>query len=332
MERLSNGQEDKFAHHPGVKGFLIDNRWLFFWILIAAIFFCGIWVFMGKTSAIDFAAGYIVELSLSVDNLFVFLFIFKSFHIEEKAQHRVLNYGIAVNIILRFTFIFIGLSLLNKFEWIFYIFGGLLVLSGVKMLFEKEDDKDPHDKAIFRIMQKVLPMTKFFVDDKFMVKNTMKNRGKSPNWPARHSKVLFTPLLAVLLLIEFSDVIFAIDSVPAILSMTRNSFVVYTSNFFAVMGMRRLFFIIEYMENRFAYVKYAVSVILMFTGAKMLVEIFGIHVENLVSIAVICSLLAIGIIVSVVVSKKREGAEAAEVVEAPEEEAAAETPEEEAAK
>ena len=297
---------ERSEHPEGVSGFLIANRWLFIWVVIAALFFCGIWIFMDKASAIDFAAGYIVELSLSVDNLFVFLFIFKSFHIEEKAQHRVLNYGIALNIVLRFLFIFIGLSLLNKFEWIFYIFGGLLILSGVKMLFEKDEEKDPHDNAFFRTMQKMLPMTKFFVDDKFVVKNTMKNRGKRPNWWARHSKILFTPLFGVLLLIEFSDLIFAIDSVPAILSMTRNSFLVYTSNFFAVMGMRRLFFVIEYMENRFAYVKYAVSVILMFTGAKMLVEIFGLHIDNLVSIAVICSLLAIGIIVSAIISKREE--------------------------
>ena len=302
MNRSENARE----YPAGIKGVLLEYKWLFFWIFMAIVFFIGIWVIEGKELAIDFAGGYIIELSLSVDNLFVFLFIFMSFHIDEHAQHRVLNYGIAGTIFLRFLFIFVGLSLVNRFEWIFYIFGALLILSGIKMVVQKEDDEDPHDKAIFRFLKKILPMTTYFEDEKFVVKNTGENRHKDLNWLASHSKVLFTPLFAVLIIIIMSDVIFAIDSVPAVLSMTRNTFAVYTSNFFAVMGMRQLFFVIEHMQNRFAYVKYAVAVILAFTGVKMIIDMMGIHIENLVSIAVICSLLAAGIVVSVVISRMEE--------------------------
>ena len=297
----------------GLKGVLLEYKWLLFWIVLAFFFFIGVWVVGGKQLAIDFAGGYIIELSLSVDNLFVFLFIFMSFHIDEHAQHRVLNYGIAGTIFLRFLFIFVGLSLVNAFEWIFYVFGGLLILSGVKMAFEKEDDEDPHDKPMFRFFQKILPMTTYFEDEKFVVKRTDENVGSGAGWLARHSKVLFTPLFAVMLVIIFSDVIFAIDSVPAVLSMTRNTLIVYTSNFFAVMGMRQLFFVVEHMQNRFAYVKYAVAIILVFTGVKMIIEVFGIHIDNLISIAVICSLLAAGIILSAIVSRAQERAAEDEV-------------------
>lgn len=297
---------------------LLEYKWLFFWILLAALFFAGVWIIAGRQMAIEFAGGYIIELSLSVDNLFVFLFIFMSFHIDERAQHRVLNWGIAGTIFLRFLFIFVGLSLVNRFEWIFYVFGGLLILSGIKMVVQKEDEEDPHNKAMFRFFQKILPMTTYFEDDKFIVKRTEDAIDDHSGWLARHSMVLFTPLFAVMLLIVFSDVIFAIDSVPAVLSMTRNVYMVYTSNFFAVMGMRQLFFVIEHMQNRFAYVKYAVAIILVFTGVKMIIEIFDIHIENLVSIAVICALLTAGIIVSAVISwmQEKESEERVEVYDA----------------
>lgn len=315
MNEINRSEENLRGYPKGLKGVLLEYKWLFFWICMAAASFVGIWVVAGKDLAIEFAGGYIIELSLSVDNLFVFLFIFMSFHIDEHAQHRVLNYGIAGTIFLRFLFIFVGLSLVNRFEWIFYVFGGLLILSGIKMVVDKEDDEDPHDKHMFRFFKKFLPMTSYFVDEKFIVKNTGDDKGRDQNWLARHSKVLFTPLFAVLLIIILSDVIFAIDSVPAVLSMTRNTFAVYTSNFFAVMGMRQLFFVIEHMQNRFAYVKYAVAVILMFTGVKMIIEMFGIHVENLVSIGIICGLLAAGIIVSAIISRIEERRSEDEVIE-----------------
>lgn len=276
----------------GIRGILHEYRWLFFWIAVAALFFAGIWVFLGRSMAIDFASGYIIEMSLSIDNLFVFLFIFLSFRIDEAAQHRVLGYGIAGTIILRFLFIFIGLSLVNRFEWILYVFGAILIYSGIKMAVQKAETKDAHESRMFRFFQKILPMTSYFADDRFFVKEQSKRR--------------MTPLFAILLLVIFSDVLFAFDSVPAVISMTRNLFIVYTSNIFAVLGLRQLFFVIEHMQRRFEYVKYAVSVILVFTGVKMIIEIFGIHIENIVSICVICGLLGAGILVSVIVSKRQE--------------------------
>ncbi len=286
---------------------LLENKWLFVWIFAALLFFIGIWVIQGKNPAIDFAAGYIIELSLSVDNLFVFLFIFTSFHIDEKAQHRVLTYGIAGTIILRFLFIFIGVSLVNRFEWVLYIFGGLLIFSGIRMALEKEEEgEDPHNSRMFRFFQKILPMTRYFADDRFFVENTPENRGGKDSAMYRKVPCLATPLLAVLLLIVFSDIIFAIDSVPAVISITRDLFIVCTSNLFAVLGLRQFFFVLEHMHRKFQYVKYAVSLILIFTGIKMIIEIFGLHVDNLLSIGIICGLLGGGILVSVILSSRQD--------------------------
>lgn len=257
------------------------------------LFCIGIWYFLGYQKALEFLGGYLIELSLSVDNLFVFITIFMSYGIREHAQHRVLGYGIAGAIILRFIFIFFGVKIVSLFEWVLYIFGAILIFNGIKM-FKKEEEKDPHDSRIIRLVAKVLPMTKEFRGEKFMVKEG--------------GKRLFTPLFAVLCLIEGSDILFAIDSVPAVFSVSTDLLIVYTSNIFAILGLRQLFFVLEHLHERFQYVKYGVAVILMFTGVKLAGLMFGLHISIPISIGVILTVLVVSIIASAIVSKKKENA------------------------
>lgn len=276
-----------------MKHVLKSLKWVIFWIVLAMLFCLGIWYFLGQQKALEFLGGYLIELSLSVDNLFVFITIFMSYGIREHAQHRVLGYGIAGAVILRFIFIFFGVRIVSAFEWVLYIFGAILIFNGIKM-FRKEEEKDPHDSRIIRLVGKVLPMTKDFRGEKFMVKEA--------------GKRLFTPLFAVLCLIEGSDILFAIDSVPAVFSVSTDLLIVYTSNIFAILGLRQLYFVLEHLHERFQYVKYGVAVILMFTGVKLAGLMFGLHISIPVSIGVILTVLVISIIASAIVSKKRETA------------------------
>lgn len=291
--------------HSSTKEILLQHKGLFIWIFLAFLFCMGIFFIEGSQKAVDFAAGYIIELSLSVDNLFVFLMIFISFGISEHAQHKVLNYGIAGTIVLRFLFIFLGISLVTRFEWILWVFGAVLIISGAKM-FRNEEEKDPRDGLMYRIISKFMPVSDGFYGEKFIVKNTGENYDRNSGKISEKAKYLFTPLCVVMVLIIFSDVIFAIDSVPAVLSMTTDMFIVYTSNLFAVMGLRQLFFVLEHLHERFEYVKYGVAIILIFTGVKMLLDIFDIHIHNIVSIAVIVALLVGSIVFSVIRTKGEE--------------------------
>ena len=276
-----------------MKHVLKSLKWVIFWIVLAMLFCLGIWYFLGYQKALEFLGGYLIELSLSVDNLFVFITIFMSYGIREHAQHRVLGYGIAGAIILRFIFIFFGVKIVSLFEWVLYIFGAILIFNGIKM-FKKEEEKDPHDSRIIRLVAKVLPMTKEFSGEKFMVKEG--------------GKRLFTPLFAVLCLIEGSDILFAIDSVPAVFSVSTDLLIVYTSNIFAILGLRQLYFVLEHLHERFQYVKYGVAVILMFTGVKLAGLMFGLHISIPISIGVILTVLVVSIIASAIVSKKKENA------------------------
>ncbi len=289
-------------------------KWLYFWILMACVFGVVIYFWKGTSQAIDFFSGYLIELSLSVDNLFVFLLIFISFGVTEHAQHKVLNYGIAGTIVLRFLFIILGISLINKFEWLLWVFGALLIFSGAKMFRPNNDDDDPRDGVMYKFITKFMPMSADFEGEKFIVDNDGTNYDKS-SLVSKRSKKLCTPLTVVMVLLVFADIIFAIDSVPAVISMTRDLFIVYTSNMFAIMGLRQMFFVLEHMHKRFRYVKYGVAVILIFTGVKMLLDIFDIHIHNLISIAVILFVLIASIIISVIVSKGKDDEDEADRME-----------------
>ena len=266
-------------------------KWLVIWIAAAIVFNVGVLFVEGEVRAQEFLAGYLTELSLSIDNVFVFLMIFRSFGISEHAQHRVLAWGIIGAIVLRFLFVVFGIALITTFEWIVWVFGAFLVVQGVRMWLP-EKEKDPHDSIIIKTVARIFPMTKEFHGDKFLV--------------TENGKRMITPLLAVLILIEGSDIIFAVDSVPAVLSISTDLFVVYTSNIFAILCLRQLFFVIEHVESKFEYVKFGVAFILIFTGVKMLGSAFGFHIPTFASILVIGGILVLSILVSVLISNRKE--------------------------
>ncbi len=264
--------------------------WVLFWMGLAALFDVGIYFYMGKKPALEFLGGYIIEQSLSLDNLFLFLLIFSSFGIPVEYQRRVLNFGIIGAIVLRLIFIVLGVTLVNQFHWILYIFGLILILSGLKIFFKGEDNQNFKDSRILKILGKVIPVSATMEGERFFVSR---------------NKVLYaTPLLAILVLIEGSDIIFAIDSIPAIFSITTNPFIVYTSNIFAILGLRSLYFLIEKLHAAFHLVKYGVAVILVFVGVKLSILYFHIEIPIETSIATIFGILFLSILASVVFKKK----------------------------
>ena len=266
-------------------------KWVCFWMAMAALCCTAVWMFMGSKSGLEFAAGYLIELSLSVDNLFVFMSIFMAFGIKEEAQHRVLSWGIMGAIVLRFLFIFFGLKIVTSFGWILYIFGAILIINGIKMLAGKEEEIKPQDSRIIKIVGKILPMTEGFKGKKFMVR--VKGRR------------VFTPLFAILCLVECSDIIFAIDSVPAVFSVSTNLLIVYTSNIFAILGLRQMYFVLEHLQERFQYVKYGVGIILMFTGIKLLAVIIRLHISTVLSICIIFFVIIWSVILSMLISGRQ---------------------------
>lgn len=264
--------------------------WVCFWMCIALAFNAGIYMFLGQEKALSFLGGYIIELSLSVDNLFLFLLIFESYKIPGKYQRRVLNYGIMGAIILRFIFVMLGITIVNQFHWVLYIFGIVLIISGIKMVVKNEESENLKEGFVAKLLKKVIPVTNELHEEKFFI---------------RKNKILYaTPLFAILVLIESSDIIFAIDSIPAIFSITTDLFIVYTSNIFAILGLRSLYFILEKLHETFAYVKYGVALILCFTGIKLLVLFFHIEIPINVSLCVIFGILISSIIMSKLISDR----------------------------
>ena len=265
--------------------------WVGFWIGLALCFNAGIYIFMGKERALEFLGGYVIEQSLSVDNLFLFIMVFSSFGIKAEYQRRVLNYGIAGAVILRLVFIVLGVTVVNMFHWVLYIFGAILIFSGIKMMVKKEDCENFRESKIIKLLSKIIPVTDTLEGQKFFI---------------RKNKILYaTPLFAILMLIEFTDIIFAIDSIPAVFSITTDLFIVYTSNIFAILGLRSMYFVLGKLHERFRYVKYGVALILTFTGVKLLVLVFHIEIPIVLSLAVIFSILAASILVSLILSRKK---------------------------
>lgn len=270
-------------------------KFVLMWIGLAILFNIGVLVFEGQEKALQFLGGYVIEMSLSVDNLFVFLIIFSSFGVKREYQRRALNYGIFGAIILRLVFILLGITLVTKLEWILYLFGVILILSGFKMMFGHEKEKDYSHSKVLKILKKIIPVTDTMHEEKFFI---------------RQNKVLYaTPLFAILLIIESSDVLFAIDSIPAIFSITTDPFIVYTSNIFAILGLRSLYFALSALHEKFKYVKYGVGLILMFTGVKLGILFFNLHIPIVASLITIFTILIGSVILSLLVSKKDENKE-----------------------
>jgi len=259
--------------------------WSGVWITLALIFNLGILLLRGSAPAMEFLAGYVVELSLSVDNLFVFLMLFGYFRVPSQYQHKVLFWGILGALAMRAVFIGAGIALIERFHWIIYVFGAFLIFTGVKIAFSQDHEIHPERNPMLRLLRRFMPVTADYVGARFFVR--------------QEGRLWATPLFVVLLLVESTDLIFAVDSVPAVLAITRDPFIVYTSNVFAIMGLRSMFFALAGIMRLFRFLNYGLAVVLVFVGLKMvMVDIYKvpIHVSLLAILGILGSAVALSLI------------------------------------
>jgi tellurite resistance protein TerC len=277
------------------KGHTVSFRealtWSTVWVALALLFNVGIYLTMGGDKALEFFSGYVIEKSLSVDNLFVFIMIFSYFGVKGHHQARILKWGILGALLMRAVFIFAGIGLLERFHWLFYVFGALLVVTAVKMAFGSEGTVDPEKNLIVRMIRKLVPITKRTRGDWFITR--------------RRKLIVASPLLVALLMIEWSDLVFAIDSIPAVLAVTLDPFIVFTSNIFAIMGLRALYFLLASVMEMFVYLRFGVSFILLFVGGKMIAAVSGFHIPIAVSLTVILAALVAAVVASVLFGARR---------------------------
>ena len=265
--------------------------WSAAWVSLAALFGVGVFFLMGRQAALEFAAGYLVEEALSVDNLFVFILLFSYFKVPPHLQHRVLFWGILGALVMRAAMIAAGAVLIERFHWIVYVFGAFLVFTGLRMAFQRESHIDPEHNPVLRLVRRLVPVTSTFRGQKFFVREADGAGG-----PVR---LYATPLFVVLALVETTDVVFAVDSIPAIFGVTRDPFLVYTSNVFAILGLRSLFFLLSGIITKFHFLRFGLSAVLAFVGVKMLVS--GVmHIPIGVSLGVIALLLGSSIVASII--------------------------------
>lgn len=274
------------------------------WIIVALVADLCLYLFAGQDIALDFLGGYLIELSLSVDNLFVFLTIFTSFGVPQQYRHRVLHYGIIGAAVLRLIFILCGTAVVSRFEWILYGFGIILIVNGLKMLAEHEkEEKEQCDSIGLRVVRRFVPVTENYCGSCFFV---LKERAGGKDKDGKKSRLCrhATPLFVVLVVVELSDIIFAIDSVPAVFSVTTNPVIVYTSNLLAVLGLRQMYFGLEKLENRFIFIKYGIAAVLIFTGGKLLAAMFDRTISTAESIGFILISLSVSMCASLIATKK----------------------------
>ena len=272
---------NKKPHEISVREALI---WSAIWITLSLVFNVVIYFSMGETAALQFFTGYLIEKSLSVDNLFVFLLIFSYFKVDPKYQHKVLFWGIIGALVMRGTMILVGAALIARFHWILYIFGAFLVFTAMRMLFQKEEDQvHPEKNIVVRFFRKIFPVTPEYHWDLFFIE--------------KDGKKYATLLFIVLIVVETTDLVFAVDSIPAIFAITTDSFIVYSSNVFAILGLRSLYFALAGMMNMFHYLKVGLSIVLAFIGVKMLVMDL-IHIPIGIALGVVGGVLAISVVAS----------------------------------
>jgi len=277
---LDLGVFHRKAHEVSLKE---AGIWSVVWVVLAMSFGGGIYFFFGSQKALEFATGYVIEKALSVDNIFVFVVIFGYFSIPKKFQHRVLFWGILGALLMRGGFIIVGGALVAKFHWVMYLFGALLLATGVKMMFQKNEHLDPGKNPVMKIFQRFVPTTPNLSEDRFFV--------------GRGATLKATPLFVALLALEMTDLIFAVDSIPAIFAITQDSFIVFTSNMFAILGLRSLYFLLAGIVDRFVYLKTGLALVLVFIGSKMLVAGF-FKISTGGSLAVITVLIGGSVVLS----------------------------------
>ena len=287
---LDLGLFHKQAHKITTKSALYQSV---FWVLISTLFGFFIYKFDGADHAVEYFSAYLTEYALSVDNIFVILLILKYFQVKEEYYHKTLFWGILGAIVFRGIFIFVGALLIHEFHAILYVFGVFLIYSGIRIYFEDGDTKiEPEKNPIMKLCRRYLPITKDDHGGSFIVKHA--------------GKWMFTPLFLVIVLIETTDLIFAVDSIPAAFAITQNEFLVYTSNIFAVMGLRAMFFLLAGIIDKFYLLQKGLSIILFFIGAKMLLEIFDINIGVYTSFSVIMATLTLSIVFSIIVPRKHK--------------------------
>jgi tellurite resistance protein TerC len=263
--------------------------WSGVWVTLAMVFAAIVFYYQGSSRGLEFVTGYLIELSLSVDNLFVFLLIFSYFKVPSKYQHRVLFWGVLGALVMRLTMIFIGATLINRFHWIIYIFGAFLVYTGITMFTQEDNDFQPEDNALVRFVTRVLPMTRTYDEKKFFTRIDGKLTG--------------TLLLLVLVIVEVADLVFAVDSIPAIFAITTNAFIVYTSNVFAILGLRSMYFLLAGVVEKFHYLKIGLAIVLTFIGAKMLIVAVHINIPIWISLVFVAVVLLSSVVASLVWAK-----------------------------
>jgi tellurite resistance protein TerC len=287
MLALDLGVFHRKAH---VVSFKESITWTVVWVALALLFNGGIWHFYGSQKALEFLTGYLIEKSLSVDNVFVFALLFSYFAVPAKYQHKVLFWGILGALIMRAIMIFLGAALIAKFTWIIYLFGGFLILTGIKMVVKREEEIHPERNPVVKWFKKLMPVTSDYRGDKFFVRESGVRAA--------------TPLFVVLLLVEVSDLIFAVDSIPAIFAVTTDPFIVYTSNVFAILGLRSLYFALAGVMDKFHYLKIGLGVVLAFVGVKMLLAHTAWKIPTLLALGVVVLILAASVVVSLLRPRK----------------------------
>lgn len=286
MLALDLGVFHRKSHEVEIKEALI---WTSVWITLAMFFNLFIYFYFDEETAVEFFTGYIIEKSLSIDNIFVIIMIFSYFSVPKAYQHKVLFWGILGALVMRVIFILSGIELIHRFHWLIYIFGGFLVITGIRMLTSADVKLEPEKNPLVKLARRIFRFTPDFVGDRFFVK--------------KEGVLWATPLFLVVIMIEFTDLIFAVDSIPAILSISDDAFIVYTSNVFAILGLRSLYFALAGIEKYFQYLKYGLSAILIFVGAKMSTADF-IYIPVEISLIVIVFILTIAMLASVIIKSE----------------------------
>ncbi len=289
MLALDLGVFNRRIHAPSVRE---AATWSAVWIGLALVFNALIFQAEGPQKGLEWLTGYVLEKSLSVDNLFVFVLVFQSFQVDLRHQHRVLFWGVLGALIMRAAMILAGTALLNRFEWMMYVFGGFLVYTGLKMLLVKETETDPTQNPMVRAFKRLVPYDE--------------TGGHEHFWVVREGKRFATPMLLVLITIEVTDLVFAVDSIPAVLAVSRDPFVVYTSNIFAILGLRSLYFLLAKMMDRFHRLKTGLAVVLAFVGVKMCIAEW-IHIPVQYSLLVIAAVLAGSVVASLAWPSEQDG-------------------------
>lgn len=276
------------SHKIGFRSALYQS---IFWVAISLVFSLLVYIYLGKILAIEFLSAYVTEKMLSVDNLFVIMLIFSYFNLEEKYHHRVLFWGILGAIFFRAVFIVAGSYIISQFHFVLYIFGAILLYTGVKLLADKKEEHIDFSKSkVVRFAHRIFPFTDSHHGGKFFLRE--------------NGKFFFTSLFMIVLLVEATDIIFAVDSIPAVFAISQNTFIIFTSNIFAILGLRALFFLLENILHRFHHLQKGLAVVLIFVGLKMLVGILGIHISSLVSFSVIMGSLILSIVLSYLFPKQ----------------------------